>query len=57
MSAETNQVLGQSTGSVGTLEVVGNVKGTVVKSVKEQPVATLAAAVVIGFVVGALSKS
>jgi ElaB/YqjD/DUF883 family membrane-anchored ribosome-binding protein len=38
-------------------EVAGNFKGAVDKSVKEQPMATLAMAAVIGFVLGALWKS
>jgi len=40
-------------------EVAGNVnvKGAVDKSVKDQPMATLAAAAVVGFVLGALWKS
>jgi ElaB/YqjD/DUF883 family membrane-anchored ribosome-binding protein len=38
-------------------EVAGNIKGAVDKSVKEQPMATLAMAAAIGFVLGALWKS
>jgi ElaB/YqjD/DUF883 family membrane-anchored ribosome-binding protein len=38
-------------------EVAGNFKGAVDKSVKEQPMATLAAAAAVGFVLGALWKS
>jgi ElaB/YqjD/DUF883 family membrane-anchored ribosome-binding protein len=38
-------------------EVAGNVKGAVDKSVKDQPMATLAAAAAVGFVLGALWKS
>jgi ElaB/YqjD/DUF883 family membrane-anchored ribosome-binding protein len=38
-------------------EVAGNVKGAVDKSIKDQPMATLAAAAVVGFVLGALWKS
>jgi ElaB/YqjD/DUF883 family membrane-anchored ribosome-binding protein len=38
-------------------EVAGNVKGAVDKSMKDQPMATLVAAVAIGFVLGALWKS
>jgi ElaB/YqjD/DUF883 family membrane-anchored ribosome-binding protein len=38
-------------------EVTGNVKGAVDKSIKDQPMATLAVAAVLGFVVGALWKS
>ena len=38
-------------------EVAGNIKGAVDKSVKEQPMATLAVAAVLGFVLGALWKS
>jgi ElaB/YqjD/DUF883 family membrane-anchored ribosome-binding protein len=38
-------------------EVAGNIKGAVDKSVKEQPMATLAMAAVVGFVLGALWKS
>ena len=37
--------------------VAGNIKGAVDKSVKDQPMATLAMAVVMGFVLGALWKS
>jgi ElaB/YqjD/DUF883 family membrane-anchored ribosome-binding protein len=38
-------------------EVAGNFKGAVDKSVKDQPMATLAMAGVVGFVLGALWKS
>jgi ElaB/YqjD/DUF883 family membrane-anchored ribosome-binding protein len=38
-------------------EVAGNFKGAVDRSVKDQPMATLAIAAVIGFVLGALWKS
>src|SRR4249920_3715687 len=38
-------------------EVAGNLKGAVDKSVKDQPMATLAMAAVAGFVLGALWKS
>jgi len=38
-------------------EVAGNFKGALDKSIKEQPMATLAIAAVVGFVLGALWKS
>jgi ElaB/YqjD/DUF883 family membrane-anchored ribosome-binding protein len=38
-------------------EVAGNVKGAVDKSLKDQPMATLAVAAMVGFVLGALWKS
>ena len=38
-------------------EVAGNMKGAVDKSVKDQPMATLAVAAVLGFVLGAIWKS
>ena len=38
-------------------EVGGNLKGAVDKSVREQPIATLAMAVVLGFVLGAVWKA
>jgi ElaB/YqjD/DUF883 family membrane-anchored ribosome-binding protein len=38
-------------------EVAGNLKGAIDKSVKDQPVATLAVAAAFGFVIGALWKS
>lgn len=38
-------------------EVAGNIKGAVDKSVKEQPMATLALVAAVGFVLGALWKS
>jgi ElaB/YqjD/DUF883 family membrane-anchored ribosome-binding protein len=38
-------------------EVAGNLKGAVDKSVKDQPMATLAIAAVLGFVLGAIWKS
>jgi ElaB/YqjD/DUF883 family membrane-anchored ribosome-binding protein len=38
-------------------EVAGNIKGAVDKSVKDQPMATLALAAAAGFVLGALWKS
>jgi len=38
-------------------EVAGNLKGAVDKSVKNQPMATLAIAAAVGFVLGALWKS
>ena len=37
--------------------VAGNVKGAVDKSIKDQPMATLAAAAAVGFMLGALWKS
>jgi ElaB/YqjD/DUF883 family membrane-anchored ribosome-binding protein len=40
-----------------TGEVAGNLKGAVDKSVKAQPMATLAMAAAVGFVLGALWKS
>ena len=41
----------------GMQEVAGNVKGAVDKSIKDQPMATVAMAAVVGFVLGALWKS
>ena len=41
----------------GTGEVAGNIRGAVDKSVKDQPMATLAMAAAVGFVLGALWKS
>jgi ElaB/YqjD/DUF883 family membrane-anchored ribosome-binding protein len=41
----------------GAGEVAGNIKGAVDKSVKEQPMATLALAAVVGFVLGAIWKA
>ncbi len=38
-------------------EVAGNVKGALDKSIRDQPMATLAGAAVVGFVLGALWKS
>jgi ElaB/YqjD/DUF883 family membrane-anchored ribosome-binding protein len=38
-------------------EVAGNLKGAVDRSVKDQPMATLAVAAAMGFVLGALWKS
>ena len=38
-------------------EVAGNLKGAVDKSVKDQPMATLAVVAAVGFVLGALWKS
>lgn len=38
-------------------EVAGNIRGAVDKSVKDQPMATLAVAAAMGFVLGALWKS
>jgi ElaB/YqjD/DUF883 family membrane-anchored ribosome-binding protein len=38
-------------------EVAGNIKGAVDKSVKDQPMATLALVAAVGFVLGALWKS
>jgi ElaB/YqjD/DUF883 family membrane-anchored ribosome-binding protein len=38
-------------------EVAGNLKGAVDRSVKDQPMATLAVAAAVGFVLGALWKS
>jgi ElaB/YqjD/DUF883 family membrane-anchored ribosome-binding protein len=38
-------------------EVAGNIKGAVDKSVKDQPMATLAMVAAVGFVLGALWKS
>jgi ElaB/YqjD/DUF883 family membrane-anchored ribosome-binding protein len=41
----------------GAGEVAGNIKGAVNKSVKDQPMATLALAAVVGFVLGAIWKA
>jgi ElaB/YqjD/DUF883 family membrane-anchored ribosome-binding protein len=41
----------------GAGELAGNLKGAVDKSVKDQPMATLAVAAALGFVLGALWKS
>jgi ElaB/YqjD/DUF883 family membrane-anchored ribosome-binding protein len=41
----------------GAGEVAGNLKGAVDKSMKDQPMATLAVAAALGFVLGALWKS
>ena len=41
----------------GAGEVAGNIRGAVDKSVKDQPMATLAMAAAVGFVLGALWKS
>jgi ElaB/YqjD/DUF883 family membrane-anchored ribosome-binding protein len=38
-------------------EVAGNIKGAVDRSVKDQPMATLAVAALMGFVLGAIWKS
>jgi ElaB/YqjD/DUF883 family membrane-anchored ribosome-binding protein len=38
-------------------EVAGNFKGALDKSVRDQPMATLAAAAVVGFVLGAIWKA
>lgn len=38
-------------------EVAGNMKGALDRSVKDQPMATLAMAAVVGFVLGAIWKS
>ena len=38
-------------------EVAGNIKGALDKSVMDQPMATLAMAAVLGFVLGAIWKS
>jgi ElaB/YqjD/DUF883 family membrane-anchored ribosome-binding protein len=54
----TNRVLDQGR-EVGekVQEIAGNFKGAVDRSVKDQPMATLAMAAVVGFVLGALWKS
>jgi ElaB/YqjD/DUF883 family membrane-anchored ribosome-binding protein len=66
---QTNKVADQAEGLARTMsqqvhaasdhveEVIGNVKGAVDKSLKNQPVRTLALAAVVGFVLGALWKS
>ena len=41
----------------GAGEVAGNLKGAVDKSVKDQPMATLALAAAVGFVLGAIWKA
>ena len=38
-------------------EVAGNFKGALDKSIKDQPMATLATAAIVGFVLGAIWKS
>ncbi len=54
-SERAQDVAGQARQQVG--EVAGNVKSAIDKSVKEQPIATLAMAAAVGFVIGALWKS
>lgn len=51
-AAEQAQEAGERMG-----RVAGNMKGAVDKSLKEQPIATLAVAAAVGFVLGALWKS
>jgi len=41
----------------GMQEVAGNIKGAVDRSVKDQPMATLAMAAAVGFVLGAIWKA
>lgn len=41
----------------GVQEVAGNIKGAIDKSVSNQPMATLAVAAMVGFVLGAIWKS
>jgi ElaB/YqjD/DUF883 family membrane-anchored ribosome-binding protein len=53
-SAATEQMR-QATDRAG--EVAGNMKEALDKSVKDQPMATLAVAAVVGFVLGAIWKS
>jgi ElaB/YqjD/DUF883 family membrane-anchored ribosome-binding protein len=43
--------------TTGAGEVAGNLKGAVDKSVKDQPMATLAIAAAVGFVLGAIWKA
>ena len=43
--------------SDGVQEVAGNIKGAIDKSVSDQPMATLAVAAMVGFVLGAIWKS
>jgi ElaB/YqjD/DUF883 family membrane-anchored ribosome-binding protein len=60
-----DRVEGLATGNAGQMrevsdragEVAGNFKGALDKSVKDQPMATLALAAAVGFVLGALWKS
>ena len=60
-----DRVEGLATGAAGQMrevsdrtgEVAGNFKGALDKSVKDQPMATLALAAAVGFVLGALWKS
>jgi ElaB/YqjD/DUF883 family membrane-anchored ribosome-binding protein len=58
-----NRVEGYASSAVDQLretgagEVAGNLKGAVDKSVKNQPVATLALAAAVGFVLGAIWKA
>ena len=40
-----------------TQEMAGNFKGALDKSIKDQPMATLAGAAIVGFVLGAIWKS
>lgn len=41
----------------GVQDVAGNLKGALDKSIKDQPMATLAVAVMVGFVLGAIWKT
>jgi ElaB/YqjD/DUF883 family membrane-anchored ribosome-binding protein len=54
-SDRAQEMAGQARQQVG--EVAGNVKTAIDRSVKDQPIATLAMAAAVGFVLGALWKS
>ncbi|SFV39013.1 DUF883 family protein [Hyphomicrobium facile] len=54
-SDRAQEIAGQARQQVS--DVAGNVKGAIDKSVKDQPIATLAMAAAVGFVLGALWKS
>ena len=54
-SDRAQEIAGQARQQVG--DVAGNVKGALDKSVKDQPIVTLALAAAVGFVIGALWKS
>ncbi|WP_045836180.1 DUF883 family protein [Hyphomicrobium sp. 99] len=54
-SDRAQEIAGQARQQVG--EVAGNVKSAIDRSVKDQPIATLAMAAAVGFVIGALWKS
>ena len=56
-AADTAEGVADQGRQAGVQDVAGNMKGALDKSIKDQPMATLAVAAAVGFVLGAIWKT